>query len=399
AGVPLVLCDDEPKENNIIAARDVDVAGAQALIKSPGIDMRADLVMRAKEAGVPVYGEIDLWWRARRHDGARVIGVTGTNGKSTVTALIAHVLRCAGYDAVEGGNLGTPALALSRVKAGGFYVLELSSYHCEMLQGLALDVGIFTNLTPDHLARHGDMAGYLAAKRRMFEVGGRREAGDERPAMKAVAGEAGLVEGAIIADSHSVEGRDVGGLLGPHNAQNIACAWEAVKAWMTEEGFWRGVQTFRPLSHRMEHVADVVRNGVSISFVNDSKATNGDSAVWALRSFKNIIWICGGQAKSDGLGAAVKALDNVKVALTLGACGEDFGRDLKALGIETAYCETLEGAFDWLRGRDLTDMAGDAGELAVLLSPAAASWDQFANFEARGDRFKDLVVDFVANAA
>lgn len=374
----------------LVPPAQVDWQQVQAVVKAPGIPLVAALVQAAEAHGVPVLGELDVLYRREQASGAVWLGVTGTNGKSTVTALLAHVLQTAGKTAVAGGNLGVAGLALPRVGKGGFYVLELSSYMLEMQRELAVDGGIWLNLTSDHLARHGTMAAYYAAKARLFATA--------KPDATLVVGDASLVAGpwgrlvdcnvtqpVQVAAARLSGWPEIADLPGPHNVQNVACALALlVPRWLDAAAFWRGVQSFQPLPHRLQEVA--VLNGVRL--VNDSKATNGDSAVPALRSYAHIYWICGGQAKTDGLGATLDALEAVRGVFTVGQSGPAFAAELRARGLPVTECGTLDAA---VRAAFAAAVAEGLPGATVLLSPAAASWDQFASFAHRGEAFVQAV--------
>lgn len=386
----MVPLPDDLLDVRLVPPAQVDWPQVQALVKAPGIPPVVALVQAAEAEGVPVLGELDLLWRREKDSGAVWLGVTGTNGKSTVTALLAHVLQAASKTAVAGGNLGVAGLALPRVGKDGFYVLELSSYMLDMQRELAVDGGIWLNLTPDHLARHGTMAAYYSAKARLF--------GTAKPDATLVVGEASLLAGCFgrLVDEGVTQPVQVArglpegapalhNLPGPHNAQNVACAYALlVPRWLDAAVFWQGVQSFRPLPHRLQEVAMV--HGVRL--VNDSKATNGDSAVPALRSYPHIYWICGGQAKTDGLGATVEALEAVRGVFTVGQSGPDFAAELRAKGLPVTECGTLDVA---VRAAFAAAVAEGLPGATVLLSPAAASWDQFASFAHRGEAFMQAV--------
>jgi UDP-N-acetylmuramoylalanine--D-glutamate ligase len=375
----------------------------QAVIKAPGIGMETPLITAALELGVHVMGEADLLWRREKNSGAVWLGITGTNGKSTTTALIAHVLKEAGKRVAVGGNLGIPALALPEVGEGGFYVLELSSYQLELMQELAVDGGIFLNLTPDHLERHITMAGYCAAKQRLFDLaspGATKVLGIDQEILQNMAANSGAVtmatqgqtadfsvqHGAICQGHESIFNlAEFPTLPGPHNAQNIMAAYALlVPRWLNKAEFVAGVKTFKGLPHRLEKVGTLG----GVRFINDSKATNGDSAVYALQSYPFIYWICGGKAKTDGLGACVNHLQAVRAAFTIGEAGPAFATELNARGTPTFACGTMEKA---VAQAYRAARAEGLESAVVLLSPACASFDQFRNFEHRGDVFANCV--------
>jgi UDP-N-acetylmuramoylalanine--D-glutamate ligase len=375
----------------------------QAVIKAPGIGMETPLIAAAQEVGVHVMGEADLLWRREKNSGAVWLGITGTNGKSTTTALIAHVLKEAGKRVAVGGNLGIPALALPEVGEGGFYVLELSSYQLELMQELAVDGAIFLNLTPDHLERHMTMEGYCAAKQRLFDLaspGATKVLGIDQAILQNIAANSGAVtmatqgqpadfsfnNGAVYqGHERMLNLTDFPTLPGPHNAQNIMAAYALlVPRWLTKAEFVAGVKTFKGLPHRLEKVGTLG----GVRFINDSKATNGDSAVYALQSYPFIYWICGGKPKTDGLGACVNHLQAVRAAFTIGEAGPAFTAELNARGAPSFTCGTMDKAVaQAYRAARAEGLEG----AVVLLSPACASFDQFRNFEHRGDVFANCV--------
>ncbi len=373
-----------------------------AMIKSPGIPMQAEPVKRALAHKVPVMGDVDLLWRRDGESGASFIGITGTNGKSTTTALVGHVLRESGFKVAVGGNIGAAALSLPELARNGVYVLELSSYQLESMREMQADGVMMLNLTPDHLARHGDMTGYLAAKMRLFDLakaGAVQVMGIDQPILRDVAARGGIttvsvghkadyeVRGSALYHGAELmmELDDLPHLPGPHNAQNIACAFALlVPRWVTAAEFKLAVRTFKGLPHRLEKVGSVA----GVCFVNDSKATNGDSTVYALQSFRNIYWICGGLPKTDGLGGCVEHLGAVRAAFTIGDATEAFADTLTAYNVPSFKCRTLDVAVREAFAAARTEGLEDA---VVMLSPAAASMDQFKNFEHRGDTFVNLV--------
>lgn len=413
AGVQVAVWDDrfwESVDANLpfdaVSPMKIDWKTVGALIKSPGISMETPVVQAALAAGVPVMGDVDLLARREKNNAVSFIGITGTNGKSTTTALIGHILKESGRKVAVGGNIGTAALQLPELPSGGIYVLELSSYQLDMMRELRVDGGVFLNLTPDHLARHHTMEGYLAAKMRLFQLAkpdATRVLGVDQPCLADVAASGDYTTVAVRPENQAqanVSVRDGaiwrGGeaqltladfphLPGPHNAQNIACALALlVPRWVTLPQFIKATQSFKGLPHRLEDVATVA----GIRFVNDSKATNGDSAVYALQSFPHIYWICGGQPKTDGLGDCVQHLEAVRAAFTIGEAGADFAHELKSRNVPAFVSGTLEKA---VADAFATARTEGIEHAVVLLSPAAASWDQFRSFEHRGDVFVNLV--------
>ncbi|MFL1464088.1 UDP-N-acetylmuramoyl-L-alanine--D-glutamate ligase [Roseococcus sp. DSY-14] len=368
-----------------------------ALLLSPGIPHRLPAphpaAAAALAAGAPVLSEIEFLFRAVRAAGsrARFAGITGTNGKSTTTALLAHLLRGAGQQAVEGGNLGPAALDMPILPDGGTYVLEMSSYALERLDACTFDVAAMLNLSPDHLDRHGDMAGYLRAKARILRGAGVAVLGQDdgwtrslRPEGRVVPLGPGGVwwEGALLRDAAGplADLSRCPTLPGAHNAQNAAAAAAmALALGVGRDALAPLLETYPGLPHRQERVAE--RGGVL--WVNDSKATNADSAEKALASYPRVVWIAGGTGKEGGIAPLAPLFGRVAHALLVGRDGPAFAATLAAHGVAHEVAGTLENAVR--RARALA-APGDV----VLLSPAAASWDQFTGFDARGDLFRRL---------
>jgi UDP-N-acetylmuramoylalanine--D-glutamate ligase len=361
-----------------------DLAGLAAIVTSPGVPLATNMVAaRARAAGVPVIGDIELFALARPElPPHKVVGITGTNGKSTTTALIHHLLETGGIGARMGGNIGLPIMSQRPLVAGGVYVLELSSFQLDLTMTLNCDVAVLLNITPDHLDRHGDMAGYAAAKARLFEQQSAGHVAVFASADPWTQGIAAQAPGRVV----QVSARDVAGqadwpaLQGPHNAQNAAAAIAAVRALgMSEAAIAEGLRSYPGLPHRMERVAE--KHGVL--YVNDSKATNPDSTAPALAAYPRIHWIAGGRAKGDSLDALTPHLGHVAAAYLIGEAAEPFARLLRPR-LPVTVSGTLE--------RAVPDAAAAAkpGD-TVLLSPACASYDQFRDFEARGARFRELV--------
>jgi len=362
--------------------------GAAGLIVSPGVPLNAHpLVDHARAAQVPVIGDIELFAQARAElPPHRVVGITGTNGKSTTTALIHHILKTAGVPTLMGGNIGLPILEQPPLPAGGVYVLELSSYQLDLTQSLDCDVAVLLNITPDHLDRYDGFEAYAASKARLFAM--------QSPQHDAIVG-IGDAPSAQIARSLSARGEHLTkiapgvcmdqsrwpALQGPHNAQNALAAIAAVKALgVSEADIDRGLASFTGLPHRMETVA--VRDGVT--FVDDSKATNPESAAPALGAFGRIHWIVGGKRKGDDLDACAPYFDRVAAAYTIGEAGPLFA-DLLADRIPSV---THSG--DLATAVAQAAAAAQPGE-TVLLSPACASFDQFRDYEERGAAFRTAV--------
>ncbi|MDZ3832642.1 MAG: UDP-N-acetylmuramoyl-L-alanine--D-glutamate ligase [Sphingopyxis sp.] len=373
----------------------IDLIGFAAVVVSPGVPLnRHPIAAHARTAHVPVIGDVELFAEARDElPPHRLVGITGTNGKSTVTALIHHMLEAAGRSSLMGGNIGLPILArdplMPNDRGDGIYVLELSSYQIDLSHSLACDVAVLTNISPDHLDRYDGFEGYVASKARLFSLQHRDQvaivATDDGPS-KAVASH-------INHRLYRVSARDIDpadqarwpALQGPHNAQNAVCAMAVCRVLgLNDEEIERGLATYRALPHRMEWVGEA--HGAR--WYNDSKATNAASAAPALAAFppapdQRLHWIAGGQAKGDGLAACRPWFGHVKQAYLIGEATEAFAAEIgHALPVD--------------RSGDLaTAVARAAANAApgdiILLSPACASFDQFRDYEARGDMFRELV--------
>jgi UDP-N-acetylmuramoylalanine--D-glutamate ligase len=368
---------------------EADLSQFESLVVTPGLPLnRHPIAQRAREAGVEIIGDIELFERARPElPPHKVVGITGTNGKSTTTALVHHILKTAGVPTTMGGNIGLPILSQDPLPEGGVYVLELSSYQIDLTQSLDCDVAVLLNITPDHLDRYDSFEAYAASKARLFEM-------QKRPHISVV--DHGNFDGDDVAldyvpgvtggalrfiDRFSVDQTDWPTLKGPHNAQNAAAAIEVGDALgIDRSAIEKGLRTYPGLPHRMERIRD--KDGVL--FVNDSKATNAEAAAPALAAYPRVRWIVGGQAKAKTLGDTAQHLDHVVRAYTIGEAGSMFLALLREANVDVISCETLENAVNRAAG---DSQPGDT----VLLSPASASFDQFRDFEARGDRFRELV--------
>ena len=372
-----------PAGTEIANLDEADLSQFDSLVVTPGLPLNRHLIaQRAREAGVEIIGDIELFARARPElPPHQVVGITGTNGKSTTTALVHHILQTARVPSTMGGNIGLPILAQDPLPEGGVYVLELSSYQIDLTQSLDCDVAVLLNITPDHLDRYENFEAYAASKARLFGM----QSPDQIALVDWASFMRGLVDpvcgfnGLVLPDW--VEPRAWPTLQGPHNADNAAAAIETA-AWLgvEPEDIDRGLATYPGLPHRMERIRE--KDGVL--FVNDSKATNAEAAAPALAAYSKVRWILGGQAKSDSLGDTAAQLGHVVKAYTIGEAGPMFATLLRSQGVEVDECETLENATK----RAAAD--SQRGEV-VLLSPASASFDQFRDFEARGDRFRELV--------
>jgi UDP-N-acetylmuramoylalanine--D-glutamate ligase len=367
-----------------------DLSHFDSLVVTPGLPLnRHPIASRARDAGVEIIGDIELFARARPElPPHKVVGITGTNGKSTTTALIHHILKTAGVPTTMGGNIGLPILAQDPLPEGGIYVLELSSYQIDLTQGLDCDIAVLLNITPDHLDRYESFEAYVGSKLRLLEM----QSGSQltviyfgqiewEAARRARGGDEFFVDYINTPVGHiQGEFREWPALQGPHNLQNADAAIVTChRLGIDHQIIMSALRTFAGLPHRMERVRQ--RDGVS--FVNDSKATNSTATAPALAAFKSIRWILGGQAKTDNLDECAPHFGHVRSAYTIGEAAELFER-LLAPHMSVQNCGKLGDAV-LAAARDA--QAGDT----VLLSPACASFDQFRDFEDRGDQFKRLV--------
>jgi UDP-N-acetylmuramoylalanine--D-glutamate ligase len=360
------------------------IYGFAGVAVSPGVPLnRHPIAERARAAKVPLIGDIELFAQARPSlPPHKVVGITGTNGKSTTTALIHHILKTAGVSTTMGGNIGLPILAQDPLAEGGVYVLELSSYQIDLTQSLDCEVAVLLNLSPDHLDRYDGMDDYAASKARLFAMQSPDHTAviaTEDDYTKAIAAQ--LTGRKLLVSSAQVKDQSRWpALQGPHNAQNVAAAVAVARELgIANEAIARGLATYPGLPHRMERVAE--RNGVL--FVNDSKATNPTSTAPALAAYPAVHWILGGLPKSDDLAPCEPYFDHVRAAYTIGEAGPMFARLLRP-SMPVVECDVLDRAVGAAAG------AAREGEV-VLLSPACASFDQFRDYEARGEAFRAAV--------
>lgn len=426
-GAEVIACDDsadkmaEAARAGFITAdlRTVSWSNFAALVLTPGVPLTHPqphwTVLAARAAGVEVIGDVELFCRERMAHApdAPFIAITGTNGKSTTTALIAHLVREAGFDTQMGGNIGTAILSLEPPRTGCVHVIEMSSYQIDLTPSLDPTVGILLNVTPDHLDRHGTIENYAAVKERLVahvqpngiavvgvddnwcsKIADRlAQAGKRvvRISVKHPLADGLNIDGGRIVDNAGgaqsvvADLADIGSLRGLHNAQNAAAASAAVRALgVSLDVLQKGLRSFPGLAHRMEQVGHLG----STLFVNDSKGTNADAAAKALSSFTDIFWIAGGKAKEGGIAPLAEFFPRVRKAYLIGEAANDFSRTLDGR-VPFEVSVTLDVA--------VANAARDAAEAGlpapvVLLSPACASFDQFRNFEIRGDRFRELVL-------
>lgn len=362
----------------------INLTGFDGIIVSPGVPInRHPIAHKAQSEGVHLIGDIELFAQARASlPPHKVVGITGTNGKSTTTALIHHILKSAGIPAMMGGNIGLPILAQEPLPAGGVYVLELSSYQIDLTYTLDCDVAVLLNITPDHLDRYDGFEGYAASKERLFTLQHVDKvaviATDDDPT-RMIASRINhrllRVNASNVADQSRWRT-----LQGPHNAQNVAAARAVARALgVADDTTESALATYPGLPHRMERIREL--DGVL--YVNDSKATNATAAAPALAAYPSIHWIVGGRAKTDELNDCAPHYGHVRAAYTIGEAGPMFAK-LLAPHMKVTQSITLERAvFD-------AHAAAKSGE-TILLSPACASFDQFKDFEARGDAYRTAV--------
>ncbi|WP_321332937.1 UDP-N-acetylmuramoyl-L-alanine--D-glutamate ligase [Breoghania sp.] len=395
-----------------------DWSDFDALVLAPGVPLTHPephwTVQAAKDAGIEIIGDLELFSRERRTRpvDCPLIAVTGTNGKSTTVTLITHLLRHADYDVQLGGNIGTPVLALEPLSPGRIYVVECSSFQIDLAPGLAPDIGLLMNLAPDHLDRHGSMDNYVAIKTRLVAAARAAVIGVDDDLSAAIADqlddglgrvrrvsafyqvdEGVFAEGSALYEAEGGKAHkvvDLAGidtLRGAHNAQNAAAALAVLrKLGVAEDKIASGFASFPGLPHRMEIVG---RRG-KVLFVNDSKATNADAAQRALGSFSRIYWIVGGKPKTDGIDALGPWFSRIAHAYLIGEAADRFAATLGD-AVPFTMSGTLEAALaEAVRAAD----ADPDEEPVVLLSPACASYDQYANFEQRGDAFRAAVRAF-----
>lgn len=423
-GAEVEVWDDKPEALGEGAARGfrafdgaaMNLTNVRAIVWSPGIPHTRPrphpLADRARAANIPLVCDVDLLVEAQAD--ATVIGITGTNGKSTTTALAAHVFRQAGRKVAVGGNIGVPALDLEPMNGDGAYVLELSSYQLELVPHLRCTTAVLLNVTPDHIDRHGDLEGYIAAKRRIFTnqrtpctavIGVddshcaalaatlRREglhAVIPVSVRETVAGGFYVANGFLMDATGAqpqtiLDVKTLARLPGTHNWQNIAAVAAIAGAHgLTHAELASGLATFPGLPHRQELVGALR----GVTFVNDSKATNADAAEKALACYDNIYWIAGGVAKEGGIDALAPLFPRIRHAFLIGEAAPAFARSLTG-NVPTTQAATLDDAVSAAGAMAMREARPGA---TVLLSPACASFDMFKNFEDRGDRFRAAVL-------
>lgn len=433
-GAEVIASDDNPSglaeaaRAGFITAdlRSVSWANFAALVLTPGVPLTHPAphwtVLKARGAGVEVIGDIELFCRERRHHApeSHFVAITGTNGKSTTTALIAHMLREAGHNVQIGGNIGTAILSLEPPTSTSIYVIECSSYQIDLAPSLDPSVGVLLNLTPDHLDRHGTMEQYAAVKERLVDGAANAVIGIDDDWCRAIALRRAEKPGTTLAitvagepppdflysffgdgtelvfstgtTSQSLVGdiAGIGSLRGSHNLQNALAAL-AVGTLVDPDPPWEShvehFRTFPGLAHRMEQVG----KQAGTLFVNDSKATNADATARALSSFDDIFWIAGGKPKTGGIASLAEFFPRIRKAYLIGEAAQDFAATLTQA--EQPVPHEISGTLEVAVAAAARDAAASGvHDPVVLLSPACASFDQYRNFEIRGDKFRDLVL-------
>ena len=372
---------------------DIDLTGFDGVVVSPGVPLNTHPIAgHAAKFGVPVIGDIELFAIAQPTlPSHKVVGITGTNGKSTTTALIHHICETAGLPTLMGGNIGIPIMAQNPLRDGGIYVLELSSYQIDLTYSLKCAVALLLNITPDHLDRYDGFEAYAASKARLFSLmeydGAAIVSGSDSASQNILAGlKSEKTDRVLDLSTATADGQiNWPALQGPHNLQNaIAAVSAGLQLGINETVLESALTSFTGLPHRMEFVGE--HGGVT--FVNDSKATNQASAAPALAAYPanpepRVHWIVGGLAKEDGLGECAEHLSNIKAAYTIGESGPRFAELLEGqvpVVKSELLCEAVRSAVD----------AAQSGDV-IMLSPACASFDQFRDYEARGEHFRQIV--------
>ncbi|UTW58021.1 UDP-N-acetylmuramoyl-L-alanine--D-glutamate ligase [Kordiimonas sp. SCSIO 12603] len=409
SGAKVFAYDDNADRRNEVAEHvsnlyELDFSYLDELLLAPGVPLTHpephELALKAAANDVKIISDFDVFEAARTGMPAhKVVAITGTNGKSTTTMLVAHMIAECGKPVVVGGNIGTGVLALDALPAGGVYVFEMSSFQLDLTKAFDADVAVLLNMSPDHLDRHGDMAGYVAAKRRLFEMQSNGQTAilgvDDRSSQeiadglsdnvtvstKGVVADYSVSNGLLMADEEKVSDlSDLNRLRGAHNHQNAACAFAIGKALgFADADILASFETFPGLEHRQELVG--MFDGVT--YINDSKATNSDAAIRALSSFEDIHWIACGRAKETDFTHMKTAITHVKKGYFAGEVASSLYKDLG----ESLEAECFVSMAEAVVAACSAAKPGDV----VLLSPACTAFDEFSNFEERGEAFKALV--------
>ena len=417
SGATVFAYDDNADHRDQVAEHvsnlyELNFSALDELLLAPGVPLTHpkphELVLKAADEDVKIISDFDVFEAARTDMPAhKVVAITGTNGKSTTTMLVAHMIAECGRPVAVGGNIGTGVLALDILPEGGVYVFEMSSFQLDLTKAFDADVAILLNMSPDHLDRHGDMDGYMAAKKRLFDMqtdGRTAIVGiDDNPSREIaeslknkitvstmdVEADYSVVNGLLMAGANEIADiSDLACLQGAHNQQNAASAFAVGKALgFTSEAILASFESFPGLEHRQE----LVGTFGGVTFINDSKATNSDAAARALSSFENIHWIACGRAKETDFSHMKSAINHVKKGYFAGEVANALFRDIG----EGMNAERFPAMADAVAAACRTAQEGDV----VLLSPACTAFDEFANFEERGKAFKTQVVEATGAAA
>jgi len=389
---------------------DSDFSQYACLILAPGVPLYFpkphDVVKKARAANIEIICDVEILARLNHH--RQTVAITGTNGKSTTTALIGHILQKCNVETEVGGNIGNAVLDLDMPPQEGAFVIEMSSYQVDLCPTFTPEIAVHLNLTPDHLDRHGDIEGYYQAKKGLFKGAGTAIIGvdDEQSARMALEVAAagtrivhpisvlqpveggvhvlnGTLYDAMFGDAEKVADLDIETLPGLHNHQNAAAAYAAVRMMgVPPHRIIHAMRSFPGLPHRQYRVREI--NG--IAYINDSKATNAAAAEKALACYNNIFWIVGGKPKEGGLEGLDPYMERIAHAFTIGEAMDEFSQWLEARAVKVTRCETLNKAVEAAHAAAQAEAHG-----VVLLSPACASFDQFKSFEHRGDEFATAV--------
>jgi len=426
AGANIFAWDDDSKIFSKLSNFDVIISNLRkldfndisSLVLSPGIPLNYPkphpVVERARDAGCEVIGDIDIFFSS--NISANIIGVTGTNGKSTTTSLITQILKDRSIKVQTGGNIGTPILSLDKMESDGSYVIEISSYQLDLLSNLNLDIAILLNIQPDHLDRHGSIENYYRIKKRIFNTKKKNTIGvigvddfysekifnelnEKNKSIIPVSTKKKIpfgvsVLGGVLSDSRcsktKIDINNIPNLRGNHNWQNAAAAYVVSKELgLSNNEIESSFRKFKNLPHRLESIY----KDKNIEYINDSKATNIYATAQALKSFSSIFWILGGRTKEEKLDYLFEYLDRVEHVFTIGESGKIFAEQLKNK-VEVSFVVSLENAIN--KAINLIKKRKKSKSV-ILFSPACSSFDQFENFEARGEKFKEIVFKHIGN--
>ncbi|MBI4030788.1 MAG: UDP-N-acetylmuramoyl-L-alanine--D-glutamate ligase [Proteobacteria bacterium] len=385
AGIESVTADDgDPQTARALLTS--DLSRFACLVLSPGVKPSHPLVRKARWDSIEIICDMEILHSCAH--GRKTIGITGTNGKSTTTALIGHILNECGIPAAVGGNIGKAVLDLDMPPAGGAFALEMSSYQIDLCPTFAPDIAVLLNITPDHIDHHGSMENYVAAKKKIFRGPGSAVIATEDEYCRRIAQGIEIERKVYAASAQDAGLPSCDALLGVHNRQNVAAARIVGRLMgLTDAAIAAAVKTFPGLPHRQQFVREIG----GLRWVNDSKATNAHAAGMALACYDDIYWILGGKPKEGGLAGLEEYMSRIRCAFLIGAAQEEFAAWLQKNDVPHELCGTMEAAVAAARK--------EAKSGTVLLSPACASFDQFRNFEHRGETFMTLVNELKGAAA